>query len=368
MKLTHTICPSCSVGCGINLITQKQEAVGTYPYKRHPINEGKNCKKGRECYELLNEEKRLLNPHIKKSNLVKSNWEESLNLAVSEMKSCEPGEIGIIGSGNCTNEECEILKKFATSLGVENIGFPAGNFPYFDFETASLNDVENSQFILIIGNILKEYPLIGRKVIQAKENGAEIITIDYLEKTNTGMISDQYIQTKSIRDFLDKQAKEIQAKLTESSVIIVGKLDHKEELEEFQQIAAKSNSKIIPVMKECNSMGAMKTLSPLSEEKLKAMIDKVKLLYVVEDDIVSHMGEAVKKLDFLITQSTTLNRTALVSDVVFPAACWAEKTGSFTNVTGNTQNVQQIVSPPGEAMDDTAIIMKIAEKMEIDWE
>ncbi|MCC7550000.1 MAG: molybdopterin-dependent oxidoreductase [Methanobacterium sp.] len=366
MKLTHTICPSCSVGCGINLITQKQEAVGTYPYKRYPINEGKSCKKGRECYGMITEEKRLLNPHIKKTSLVGSNWDESLNLAVSKIKSYEPEEIGIIGSGNCTNEECEILKKFATSLGAENIGYPAGNFPNFDFETGNLNDVENSQFILITGNVLKEYPLIGRKIILAKENGAEIITIDYPQKTTTGMISDQYIQTESIRQFLDDEAEKIQTKLNESSLILVSKLDNKEELEEFHQMAAKSNSKIIPIMKECNSRGAMNILPPLSEDELKTMINGMNLLYIVGDDLASQLGETLKKVDFLITQSTTLNQTALLSDVVFPSACWVEKTGSFTNITGNTQKVQQILPPPGEAMDDATIIMKIAEKMEID--
>lgn len=41
LNLKHTICPSCSTGCGITLISNNKELLGTYPYKRHEINEGK---------------------------------------------------------------------------------------------------------------------------------------------------------------------------------------------------------------------------------------------------------------------------------------------------------------------------------------
>ena len=50
LNLKHTICPSCSTGCGITLISNNKELLGTYPYKRHEINEGKNCKNGRYCF------------------------------------------------------------------------------------------------------------------------------------------------------------------------------------------------------------------------------------------------------------------------------------------------------------------------------
>ncbi|MCE7699444.1 MAG: molybdopterin-dependent oxidoreductase [Methanobacterium paludis] len=364
MKITHTICPSCSVGCGINLITKNQEVVGTYPYKRHPVNEGKNCRRGRECFEVLSEETRFTTPLIKNSSLVKSNWEEALSLAAAEISSHEPEEIGIIGSGNCTNEECETLKKFADALGVKNLGYNADNFPNFDFETGSLDDVENSKFILVLGDVFKENPLMGRRIILAKENGAEIIAADYPEETTTGLNSDEYIQIKSIREFLDNHPG-FQSKLNESSTIVINKLDDKQEFNEFHQIAAKFNSKIIPVMNNCNSRGAMNILPALDENNLKAMIERVKLLYVVGDDPASYAEEALKNLDFLITQTTTINETTSLSNIALPSACWAEKSGSFTNTTGNTQKISQVVPIAGYALDDATIIRKIAEKTEI---
>lgn len=363
MKLTHTICPSCSVGCGINLINKDQKVVGTYPYKRHPVNEGKNCLRGRESFKVLGEKTRLTTPLLRKGNLVDSDWEEVLNLAAEKIRSYKGDEIGIIASGNCTNEECEILKKFADALEVENIGYNNHNFPNFDFETGTLEDLENSQFILVIGDILKDNPLMGRRIILARENGAFIIAADFPEKTTTGINADEYVQIKSIREFLDKLDPEIQSKLDEHSTIVVGKLDHKKELNDLYQIASKSNSKLIPVMDDCNSRGAMNILPALDTDDLKVLVESVKLLYVVGDDPVSYTEESFKNLDFLITQSPTINNTTLSSDVVLSGACWAEKSGSFTNSTGNIQKIQQIIPVAGDAQDDVVIIQKIAEKL-----
>ncbi|WP_321423401.1 molybdopterin-dependent oxidoreductase [uncultured Methanobacterium sp.] len=365
MTVTHTICPSCSVGCGINLITKDKKVVGTYPYKRHPVNQGKNCLRGREYFKILGEETRLTTPLIKKGNLVDSDWEEVLNLAAVKIRSYKGDEIGIIASGNCTNEECEILKKFADALEVGKIGYNNHNFPKFDFETGTLDDLEKSQFILVIGNILKDNPLLGRRIILARENGAGIIAADYPEKTTTGINADEYVQIKSIREFLDNIGSEVQSKLDEHSTIVVGKLDQKEELDDLYKIASKSNSKLIPVMDDCNSRGAMNIVPALDTDDLKVLVESVKLLYVVGDDPVSYTAESFKGLDFLITQSPTINNTTLLSDVVLPGACWAEKSGSFTNSTGNTQKIQQIVPVAGDAQDDVVIIQKIAEKLDI---
>ncbi|MCC7551615.1 MAG: molybdopterin-dependent oxidoreductase [Methanobacterium sp.] len=361
LKVAHTICPSCSVGCGVNLIIKDQEAVGTYPYKRHPINEGKNCKKGRDSYQILNEN-RLRDPLLKKGGLEQVSWEDALETTVSQLKSHKNHEIGIIASGNCTNEEYETLKKFAATLGVENIGYNAKNIPAFNFETATLDDVENSDFILIIGDVLKENPLLGRRVILAKEGGAEIITADFPDKTLTGINSDEYMQIESISAFLDNINRKVLETPEQSSTVIISGLSG-EEFENVLKFFQDSHAKLLPVMEECNSRGAMNILPALNENELKDLLKKVKLLYVVGDDPASYMEESLKNIEFLITQNFFINETVLMSDVVLPGSCWAEKSGSFTNTTGETQKFNQIMLPPENARDDVTILMELAEKM-----
>jgi formate dehydrogenase (coenzyme F420) alpha subunit len=364
LKIAHTICPSCSVGCGVNLIIKNQEAVGTYPYKRHPINQGKNCEKGRDSFHLLNEN-RLKTPLIKKGGLEQVSWDDALEAASSQMGSFSPHEIGIIASGNCTNQEYETLKKFADSLGVENIGYNAGTFPSIDFETATPDDVENSSTILIIGDVLKENPLLGRRVILAHENGAIIISVDLVQKTLTGINSDEYIQVGSMSE-LSEISEQIFPQLNESSTVLIENLETREEFENILKIFQDSDAKILPILEECNSRGAMNHLPALNKDELKDILEKVKLLYVVGDDPASYLTESMKNLDFIITEGCLVTETALMSDVVLPGSCWAEKSGSFTSTTGETQEISKIVEAPGDARDDVSIMIELAEKTELE--
>ncbi|CAB3287620.1 putative Nitrate reductase [Methanocaldococcus lauensis] len=103
------------------------------------------------------------------------------------------------------------------------------------------------------------------------------------------------------------------------------------------------------------------------------MIEKagkeIKCLYImgenpmVSDPDINHVEKALKSLDFLIVQDIFLTETAQLADVVLPAACWAEKDGTFTNTERRVQKINKAVNPPGEALEDWIIIKKLAEKM-----
>ncbi len=365
LEVVHTICPSCSVGCGLNLIIKDQKAVGTYPYKRHPVNEGKICKKGSDSFQMLNEN-RLETPLLRKNDFQNVSWEDALNAAASKLKSYPSNEIGIIASGNYTNQDYETLKKFATLLNIENIGYNSGNIPAFTLETATRDDVENSSYILIIGDVLKEYPLLGRIIILAKEKGAEIVTVDKPEKTLTGINSNEYLQVKS-SSIIDQIDSTITGKLNENSTVIIGNVESADEFEKLLTFFQESNAKILPVHKEANSRGAMNILPSLYGEDLENMVENVKILYVLGDNPASYMEESLTQLEFIISQGCFVNETSLMSDLVLPGSCWAEKSGSFTSTTGETQEFTKILDAPGNAMDDQTIITEIANKMELDW-
>ena len=364
MKVAHTICPSCSIGCGVNLVIKDNQAVGTYPYKRHPINEGKTCQKGRECFKILTEN-RIKEPLLKENGFNQSNWEETLNTVASRMKSYPPQEIGIIVSGNYTNQEYETLKRFADAIGVENLGVHAGNIPT-DMETATLDDVENSDFILIVGDVLRENPLLGRRIILAKEKGAEIFTIDNPDKTLTGINSHEYQQVESRASIIDEIDNKVLDRLNPQSTVIISNLENENDFEKIVTFFQQFNAKILPVFLDCNSKGAMNILPILDKDDLMELMEKIKILYVLGEDPALYMEESLKNLDFIITQSCMVNETTLMSNVVLPGSCWAEKSGSFTNTTGDVQEISKILEAPGNARDDQAIIMEIAEKMGLD--
>ena len=74
---------------------------------------------------------------------------------------------------------------------------------------------------------------------------------------------------------------------------------------------------------------------------------KIKALYLIEDDIVQSFPEfesAIAKLDLLIVHSTNHNRTTEFADLILPASAFAEKNGTFVNVSGMIQRIRPAVS------------------------
>ena len=61
-KVTQTICPYCSVGCGIIVHTKDGKVVNTEGDPDHPINEGTLCSKGASLYQIINNPIRLTKP------------------------------------------------------------------------------------------------------------------------------------------------------------------------------------------------------------------------------------------------------------------------------------------------------------------
>jgi formate dehydrogenase alpha subunit len=100
-----------------------------------------------------------------------------------------------------------------------------------------------------------------------------------------------------------------------------------------------------------------------------AMNGSIKAMYimgenpVLSDPDMKHTINALKKLDFLIVQDIFLTETAELADVILPAACFAEKEGTFTNTERRVQRVRKAVEPPGEAKEDSYIIIELAKRL-----
>ncbi|MBN2060367.1 MAG: formate dehydrogenase subunit alpha [Deltaproteobacteria bacterium] len=99
---------------------------------------------------------------------------------------------------------------------------------------------------------------------------------------------------------------------------------------------------------------------------LEAERGGLRALYVVgENPMLSeadlkHAREALGKLDFLVVQDIFLTETAILADVVLPAAAFAEKDGTFTNTERRVQTVRKAIEPPGEAVPDWKIISDVS--------
>ncbi len=81
---------------------------------------------------------------------------------------------------------------------------------------------------------------------------------------------------------------------------------------------------------------------------------------LLSDPDQAHARKALENLDFLVVQDIFLTETAALADVLLPAACFAEKDGTFTNTERRIQLLQKAVEPPGEALPDWKIICELA--------
>lgn len=109
-------------------------------------------------------------------------------------------------------------------------------------------------------------------------------------------------------------------------------------------------------------------------EMLNAAVQgTLKALYImgenpmISDPDLNHVEHALETLDFLVVQDIFLTETALLADVVLPAASYAEKDGTITNTERRVQRMRKTVKSPGQAKEDWEIIQEIANAMGADW-
>jgi len=95
----------------------------------------------------------------------------------------------------------------------------------------------------------------------------------------------------------------------------------------------------------------------------------IKAMYIVGENPmgsspdINNVERGLKKLEFFVVQDLFLSETAELADVVFPAASFAEKDGTFTNTERRVQLVRKAVEPPGEAKADWEIICDVSTAM-----
>jgi len=103
-------------------------------------------------------------------------------------------------------------------------------------------------------------------------------------------------------------------------------------------------------------------LEMLSPGRLKALYIMGENPLITAPD-VRLTAETLKGLEFLVVQDIFLTETAELADIILPAASFAEKDGTFTNVERRVQRIRAAVSPPGEALPDWKIITELSNRI-----
>ena len=337
--------------------------------------------------------------------------------------------LGVLGSTRTTNEENYLLQKFArVVLQTNNIDHHrTADFPAFAHAlagkpeaTASMRDVARAPAILLIGSDpTEQHPLLAwnirtnvrlRHVRLYVVNSEEIklrrqaATFVQIPAGAEGRAAAFLAGDESAAFALGASAetlKTMRDKLPgeQNLIIIFGSELRGDDVTSLARFgAAIPGAKLICLGDYANSRGAAdmglypdllpgytslaggghfaaEWRAPLPSEPgldLRQMIaaaaeGKLKGLYVVGSNPVSRFGVdpfALSKT-FVVVQDLFLTETAAIADVVLPAACAYEKSGTFTNTCGDLQMLTKAGDFPG-VKPDLEIIVRIADRMGFD--
>ena len=341
LEIKHTLCPSCSVGCGINVILNDGEIVGTFPYKRHPVNAGKNCLNGRNSIEIY--QNKFQKALVSNSE---TEVEKAIEDVLKELNSTDAANVSVICSGNNNVDEINAIKEFGQSKGF-NVAFYADGLKDFA-DVATYDEIEDAKKVFVIGDILYDNPLIGRRIVHAKQNGAEICAVGKTSESVTFNIADA-TSNASVGEFLDANKAEIDAE----SVLVFNYVDSKDDLEKIENLECK----VLPVYSKSNSKGTLNALDAKSEEEMIELLDNTKLLLVFNDDVVNDIDYDFTKISKIITFAPCENDTTKISSIVIPISTWLENDGSFVNAMGESQTFNAVIQ--SDALSEIEIIDKL---------
>ena len=135
-EVSPTICPYCSVGCGILVHVKDGDVIYTEGDVDHPINRGSLCSKGSSVRQLYTSENRAKTPMYRapgSSEWEEKDWDWMLDEIAKRIKETRDNNfiltengmpvnrteaIAQMGGAALENEECYMIQKFARGLGL----------------------------------------------------------------------------------------------------------------------------------------------------------------------------------------------------------------------------------------------------------
>lgn len=206
---TNTICPYCSVGCGIVVSAKGGSVISTEGDYTHPINRGSLCSKGSALRQVAADNPLRLRT-VKYRAAGSDRWEDKpADWAITELAKrikdsrdkgfikAEDGvtvnrteRIASLGGASLDNEECYLIAKLMRSLGVtylehqarlchsSTVTSLAGSFGRGAM-TNHWIDIKNSDCIFIIGaNPAENHPIAFKWITEAMDKGAKLLVAD----------------------------------------------------------------------------------------------------------------------------------------------------------------------------------------------
>jgi NADH-quinone oxidoreductase subunit G len=394
LEKSESTCTTCAVGCRITVESSRDELVRYQGVDSDPVNHGWLCDKGRFAFESVKSDARLELPLVRTADgLQATSWSSALTLAgslISEAIAADgPSSVAIIGGARGTNEDAFAWARLGRALGIESMsaqladGLPENVFSY---PQATIDEAASASTVILLSPDLKEeLPILYLRLRDAASKKRSSL-IEFTPRL-TGLTDYAW---KSVGVEPGKLPAAVASTLTDSDVaqrvasgsvvVLVGRSNLAEHdvftMAALDQImAAIPGATVLPVLRRGNVRGAVQAglLGSSTADILQRAADgKVNCLILLGSDPIADVPDsslvrrALAGVHHVIAVDTLLHASNRDASVVFPAAAFAEKDGTTTNVEGRVTQLARKVTNRGTARPDWMVALELADALNID--
>jgi NADH-quinone oxidoreductase subunit G len=418
LKAAASICPHCPVGCNITLNTRREARAGgefvvkrVMPRQNELVNEIWICDKGRFGYHYVQSPERLKTPLVKRGGeLVPASWDEALQAAAQGLR--DAGAFTAVAGGRIANEDAFNLRLLAKGLRGKTIldTYMSGGDQVTQVgvgEGTNFSDMGPETAILVAGcDLQEEAPIWWLRVKQAADRGAKLIVINprqtRLDQHAAQVLRYPYGAEAAAVLALGNALSAKRPDLGENSPL----LGSRQEIEQAARTFAEAENGIIIFGSEGTNLAGSEALAQACanllistnhtgranngllaawpegntqgvwdmgfrpEADLAAALQEPGGLYVVASDPARspELRPLIEKAPFLVVQDLFLTETAQMADVVFPAAPFTEREGTFTNGERRVQRFYPAIPARAESVADFQITGRLAQILNMDVE
>ena len=406
---SESTCMTCSVGCRMAVQSSGRDLTRYLGVDSDPVNHGWLCDKGRFAYEAINNvDKRTTAPMVRKDGqLVEVSWSEALAAAAAGLKGAidkhGASSVGIIGGARLTNEDAFAWAKLAKDvIGTTNVdcqlddGLPAALV--LGLPKATIDDACRAPVVVSLApDIKQELPVLFLRLRDAFKNG-ETKLVELTPATTSlsafatatltyrpgeaALVAAALVDSAPATDIGPVTAKAIEAARaalqTPGAVVLLGRPSTAEAANFVADAALVLAAKLpevrfLSALRRANVHGALAAgLAPTGDgmdtgAMLRAAANgRLAALVLlgadpardVPDASLAQRGLAGAGFTVAVESSPTLSSSR--ADVVLPAAGFAERSGTTTNIEGRVTRLSQKVTAPGVAWEDWMIAAELA--------
>lgn len=429
-----SVCPHCPMGCNINISVRKSDEVIRFLSRDNPeVDDSWLCDRGRFNFEFINSPERLASPLIRRGDaFVESSWSEALAFVAERLHKIiqESGSDSVAGiaSPRLTNEDLFVFKRFMRDvIGSDNVDhYPRPEMFLTENQWQAMERLDRTlmpiagldwakTIVLLGADPSEREPVMELRIrLAANRHGAKLVvissdeitlsqkanrTLSYPRERFSEMVRvlgaavrhgtdaaaalPSGVNAETLRDIATNYLQDgpIAILYDDTFAGIEDKGDALSAVSAFvDAVAAATEVGTIPVLDDCNSMGArdlgVVPGGPDGSEwgtpvltRLLADGSRVRAAFLLGTNPAADLDDVsvirrLQQLELLVVHELVMTETARHADVILPAASFAEKVGTFTNTERRVQKLSMAVPSPGIARADWEILVDLSQYFE----